>query len=120
MEAAIYTTKVILLKFFNLFNTNVNATEPIDEIQWAPSQPDTTAHASVVQLPSTQQGVPYSRTSELRTELIGLILNFQSVCFSISQVDNEHGFLVYIQPWERYFSLVNINGCQIEAQLFNG
>lgn len=88
MEAAVYTTKVILLKFFNMFDIDPSRKDPIHEIPWTPPHSNGTANASVAQLPPTQNNVVNTQEKSLKEELIGLILTFPSVCFTISQVKN--------------------------------
>lgn len=86
VEAAIYTTKVILLKFFNLFDLNSRRSGPIEEVPWTPPYSSFADSASTEQLPSTQEiGTPLQVKSKMN-ELIGLILGYESVCFTISQV----------------------------------
>lgn len=86
VEAAIYTTKVILLKFFNMFDINPNRNDPINEIPWTPSHSNRTENASVALLPPTQDNTVNTQMNCLKVELIGLILTFPSICFTVSQV----------------------------------
>ena len=86
VEAAIYCTKIILLKFFNLFDLDANRSSPIMEIPWIPPSTEVDTNPAVVQLPTTQVN---SNGISVETPMIDIfqnILKFPSICFTFSQV----------------------------------
>jgi hypothetical protein len=108
VEAAIYSTKVILLKFFNLFDIDSRRTDAICEIPWAPSNPKQSDAASVVALPSTQNHSTSAQKTNLKEEIIDDVLSFPSICFTISQVHQALFVLVISILSENHCVLSNV------------
>ncbi|CAF4603438.1 unnamed protein product [Rotaria magnacalcarata] len=54
VEAAMYSTQIILLKFFNLFDLSINRATPIKEIPWFLSSSNSYSNPAIVELPATQ------------------------------------------------------------------
>ncbi|CAM4784705.1 unnamed protein product [Rotaria magnacalcarata] len=54
VEAAMYSTQIILLKFFNLFDLFINRATPIKEIPWFLSSSNSYSNPAIVELPATQ------------------------------------------------------------------
>jgi hypothetical protein len=91
VDAAMYTTKIILLKFFNLFDLSINRSNPMTEIPWVPSSSTSNSNPAVVQLPATQTNQTNIDETEVDVSAIDkfqLILLHPSICFTFSQVIN--------------------------------
>ncbi|CAF3468508.1 unnamed protein product [Rotaria socialis] len=87
VEAAMYSTQIILLKFFNLFDLSINRSIPIKEIPWIPSSSNSYSNPAVVELPATQT----STLSETQIDVSALdkcqmVLLYPSICFTFSQI----------------------------------
>ncbi|CAF1578707.1 unnamed protein product [Rotaria magnacalcarata] len=84
VEAAMYSTQIILLKFFNLFDLFINRATPIKEIPWFLSSSNSYSNPAIVELPATQT----STLSETQIDVPALdkcqmILLYPSICFYI-------------------------------------
>ncbi|CAF1335191.1 unnamed protein product [Rotaria sordida] len=86
VEAAIYATKTILLKFFNLFDLTANRSGPILEIPWIPPSSISNSNAAVVQLPSTQGNDTELQIDPPMLNMFQTIIKFPSICFTFSQL----------------------------------
>lgn len=85
VEAAMYTTKIILLKFFNLFDLSVNRSSPMADIPWIPSSSSNfNSNAAVVELPSTQINVKQASPDTATLNQYQMILLYPSICFTLS------------------------------------
>jgi hypothetical protein len=92
VEAAIYVTKIILLKFFNLFNVNIQTANPMNEIPWIPPPSNGYSNPAVVQIPGTQGSGAAEKTDTSVFDLYQTILNFPSICFTFTQVLDKNLF----------------------------
>lgn len=86
VEAAMYTTEIILLKFFNLFDLSMNRLGPIKEIPWIPASSNSYSNPAIVQLPSTQTSASETAIDLSTINKYQIILLYPSICFTFSQV----------------------------------
>lgn len=104
VEAAIYTTKIILLKFFNLFDLSVNRSNSMKEIPWIPSTVSSYSNPAIVEIPATQPSASGMQIDTPALDLYQNILAFPSICFTFTQVfdyassllDNDQKIYFYI------------------------
>lgn len=96
MEAAIYVTKIILLKFFNLFNLNSQLQNRLDEIPWIPDISNNYSNPAILPIPPTQNPTAAQQSNEIVLDLYRTILQFPSVCFTQTQV-SENALLFSLQ-----------------------
>jgi hypothetical protein len=92
VEAAIYVTKIILLKFFNLFNVDIQTANLMNEIPWIPPPSNGYSNPAVVQIPGTQGSGAAEETNASVFNLYQTILNFPSICFTFTQVLDKNLF----------------------------
>ena len=77
VEAAIYVTDTILLKYFNLFDTDSSRSHPLHQVPLIPpTAPSSTVNKSVGSLPQEDKEL----------ELKQSILNFHSIAFTRTMV----------------------------------
>ena len=86
VEAAIYTTEIILLKFFNLFDLTIERSNPINEIPWIPPSTNSYSNPAVVPIPPTQPRTDKRKADTSFVELCQEVLSFPSICFTLTQV----------------------------------
>ncbi len=86
VEAAMYATEIILLKFFNLFDLSINRSSPIKEIPWIPSSSNSYSNPAVVALPATQASASETQVNVSVLDKCQMILLYPSICFTFSQV----------------------------------
>ncbi|CAF1481953.1 unnamed protein product, partial [Adineta steineri] len=103
VEAAIYVTKISLLKYFNLFNINIQTGSPIDEIPWIPPSTNDNSNLAVVPIPATQISTVVEETNTSAFDLYQTILQFPSICFTFTQIVTKYGKLKY-----RYKSIESV------------
>ncbi|CAF1648905.1 unnamed protein product [Adineta ricciae] len=114
VEAAMYATKIILLKFFNLFDISVNRSSPILEIPWVPPSTNSHSNPALVRLPATQTSVDGTVDDQFALDKYQLILLYPSICFTFSQIVNAYPKLKY-----RYDSVEPMLGKLIQLNLLS-
>lgn len=89
VEAAIYLTNLTLLKYFNLFDTNLTKKEAYSEVPWVPPESHINNNATGIILPSTQ-GAETSATKPNNELLVKqLIMTYESITFTRTMVSND-------------------------------